>query len=139
MRRNKEKMLEISQNLVEIKAEQLKWCRYGFEFYVLDAGEMLHDVLHYIHHKFGACSDNCDDYNTEYSVYVDPRSYEKAVIDWIKEMFSRPEKIRKDMYQNIWVQEGFKKYGHPENSENSVLADPRPWESEYTINLNENP
>jgi len=126
----------MSQNLIEIKAEQLKWCRYGFTFFVNEGDELREDRLFTVIQDEKRVSSFDDDFiDIDETIHVDPIAYEKAVIDRIKEMIKRPIKIRKDMYQNIWVEDGFKKYGHPENSEIRVLVDPRPWESEYTIEV----
>lgn len=125
--------------LVKIKAEALKWANNRIKVIFMDS-EVFHKTI----------SDNGSIYGSMYgggavcvspqnTVEVNPKEYEQAVIDRIKEMIPTAEEISKDddLFEGVnevWVMfEGL----HKISRHVKVSADPRPWESEYTINLQE--
>jgi len=115
---------------VEIRAELLKWCPYGFEFTFNGAGFILRAVLlNRVTCKY-ADSDLSEMWSTGNTVTVNAQDYEKAVIERIKEMLPKHLMLKHitKRYGSALVFYGDDKFIH-------VLADPRPWEDEYTIEI----
>ncbi len=125
------------QDLVAIRAEQLKWCKHGFAFSVCsEHGEKTEDWFsHYIDHgneeKYDSLivSQLGEIFSKASVLLVDPVEYEKAVTERINEMFEFRVLSVEKTSNGIEV-------GLLENGQVVwVKADPRPWESGYVIDV----
>lgn len=122
--------------LVTVKAEALKWCPFGFGF-----THPWNYRKYRLHEVREDKSLFCRSIETEVlrfeEVQVDPREYEKAVIDNIEEMLDHKilriskKTLPFDKSPTIWVTYRVKKTMASCNVD--VKADPRPWEDEYLI------
>ncbi len=123
--------------LVEIKAEDLRWCHEYFSFRCEDVSFFLDGYdkdqkLAYADHGNSVFEDGL-------VVEVNPLEYEKAVIERIKEMIH----LALTMYKHIIKKElghvyiEYLAYGGTWKVLTPIFADPRPWQEEYTIEIKE--
>ena len=147
-----------------IKGIDLRWCPIDFVFYDKTdyplkyggltplyysggkqqetfGGEKVFGVLTRYVDSANRCRIGCN-YRSEDTFQVNPKEYEKAVIDGIKEMLDHKIlKISKktlpfDKSPTVWVTYQVKKT--MVISSVDVKADPRPWEDKYLIWIEEN-
>lgn len=124
--------------LVEIKAEALKWCPNWFPFSVV-GGSRICRLRFWSQNRPRFCT---FDENTKKkdksmayvfpqdNIQVNPKEYEQAVIQKAELFIGKVRSIRKDR-RGIFALFGSSPYGV------QVLFDPRPWEEEYTIEIKE--
>lgn len=128
--------------LVEIKAKLLKWCQIGFKFKSFGLVNWW---------ALGGCDGvsiwKLEETKMRYAglsmsatVEVNPKEYEQAVIERIKEMLQvrllciKKTDLGKD---GSIVGVLYREYSSSLTHRININCDPRPWESEYTINLQE--
>lgn len=133
-------MQEHKEELVEIKADLLKFCPYMFVFefnntefafeYILNS----HAFCRYLY------NDSVEKWSTGNTVLVNSQDYERAVMAKIKEMIdfgrdtissAKVVKVNGSVHIEFVPSHAFKLVILPIN------ADPRPWEESYTIEIGE--
>jgi len=121
--------------MVEIKAECLKWCQFGFKFQIPNTS-VVSGVIGYkkgVQKVFYALPNGFVRPNE--TILVDPEEYTKAVIETVKEMTDGNIWWIEKRYGVISVQYGHKSEVMECNGNYYTKADPQPWLDEYRIEL----
>lgn len=124
------------EDMVQIKAKDLKWTHWGFAFINKDgrADRYKHDRDDYIRSFYSQ-------YGYDEVIQVNPEAYKNSVIAKIKEVFAEEDCV--SMYKNtgsIFLQNFMDEEDDPYCEDFWVVEiklDPMPWEEEYTIILGE--
>ena len=114
--------------LITIKAEQLKWCPYGFEF--LDGFHSAERVLSHLENGYVITYDNCSINASE--VQVNAKDYEEAVVARIKEML---DGVVERIHKGEWGIRCDVRNGNNGIFYTPIACDPRPSIEKYEIEI----